>query len=183
MNELTNYRKTQIQKMLAFVAVMILLPVSVCAQSWCFNYKGSWSSWIKNKDYFYYHNYDVAIYGNRSGCVLKANGGIIFFDFQITNYVAPSKKEIKEHRKSGKWFEYVGTVSYYVNDEYPTAEALAKACVFVTPNPRQDVTPTVKRSTSARIKVAPYKKYPEVYNIWFDKIGVGINIRGLKFEK
>ena len=32
MNELTNYRKTQIQKMLAFVAVMILLPVSVCAQ-------------------------------------------------------------------------------------------------------------------------------------------------------
>ena len=57
----------------------------------------------------------------------------------------------------------------------------AKDNHFVMPDPRRDVTPCVKRTCNATIKIAPYKKHPQMYNIWFDGIGVGIDIRYLKF--
>lgn len=153
------------------------------AQSICFNYQGSWSSW-KNSYYTtgILETPKVRAYTDGSGLVLINNGGIEIFKFHINNYTPPSKAELKQHRKSGDWFEYQGTVEYYVTDQYPTAQSFAKANELVSPNPRKDETPSVKRYGTATIKIAPYKTNPKVYNIWFDGIGVGLSVQGLHFK-
>lgn len=43
--------------------------------------------------------------------------------------------------------------------------------------------PRVKRTTRAKIKIAPYKDHPVVYNIWFDNVGFGINLETSYFKK
>ena len=117
-----------------------------------------------------------------SAITLKTTGGLVYFSFWISNYEEPSKEDRKYHDKNNEWYEYSGWVEYIVNDTYPTALDFSKASHFVVPNPRFDETPTVTRKASCTIKIAPYKKHPEVYNVWFDNIGVGISIRGLKFN-
>lgn len=148
-----------------------------CAAQWkeVFNYKGSWSKWSKAYG-------EISHYEDESGIVLQTSGGLVYFKFQISNYVPPTRKELRAHLKSGEWFTYKGTVEYSVNDQYPTAEAIAKANSFVKPDPRRDITPTVQRRTRCTIKIAPYKKLPSCYNVWFDGIGVGIDISGLSFH-
>ena len=93
-----------------------------CAAQWkeAFNYKGSWSEWSKAYG-------EILHYEDESGIVLQTSGGLVYFKFQISNYVPPTRKELRAHLKSGEWFTYKGTVEYSVNDQYPTAEAIAKA--------------------------------------------------------
>lgn len=105
-----------------------------------------------------------------------------YLSFGISNYREPTKDERKYHEKNNVWYKYTGWVEYTVNDKCPTALDFSKAACFVVPNPRYDDTPTVTRKDSCTIKIAPYKKHPEVYNIWFDNIGVGVSISGLKFK-
>lgn len=157
------------------ILLLLIIPVDSFAQKQCFNYKGQWSSWSSISGNIYH-------YADESGIILKTNGLQEYFRFQISNYKPPTKKELKQHIKSGEWFEYEGIVEYYVNDTYPTAEDISKSCYFVMPNPRVDITPTIKRSTKCIIRIAPYKKLPACYNVLFDEIGVGIDIHGVSFE-
>lgn len=159
-------------KIIVSIAILFIataLPERILAQRANFCYKGEWSSWKE---------YPGRTFTNANNTViaLKTQGGQQYFAFSIDNFILPSKKELKNHQKNGKFFEYNGTVEYCVNDTYPTAEAIAKACTFVLPNPRYDQTPTVTRTASARISVAPYKKKPTVFNIWFDNIGIAISV-------
>lgn len=148
-------------------------PAVMISQKICFNYKGYWSDWE--------HVYgDASRYDNGAGVVFS-EGGLPFFSFQITSFVEPSREQLKEHRKTKEWLEYTGYVEYYVNDKSPTAGHIAKQCELVRPNPRRDITPTVKRRAYATIRIAPYKDYPEVYNLFFDDIGVGVSIEGVRF--
>ena len=162
--------------LLAVITSAFVIPNYANAQ-WqeSFNYYGDWSSWQPKEG-------KISHYSDESGIILKTDGGRTYFRFQITNYVAPTKKQRKEHLKSGEWFEYTGIVEYYVNDAYPNAEALAKANHFVIPNPRTDQTPSVMRKTTCKIRVQPYKKLPSNYNIFFDNIGVAIAISGMTFQ-
>lgn len=156
--------------------VIAMLPLFASAQ-WqqSFSYKGDWSSWKTEYG-------QISHYTDDSGIILKTSGGQTYFSFQINNYVPPTKKQLKEHLKSGKWFEYTGTVEYSVNDTYPTAEDLARASRFVIPNPRVDQTPSVLRRTTCKIRIEPYKKLPSNYNVFFDNIGVAISIQGMTFQ-
>lgn len=143
-------------------------------------YRGAWSDWKKENSIY---GSMIAKYSDGSGFVLKTSGEVEYFSFRINHYMPPTKDEIKEHRKNGMWFEYSGVVEYYVNDFRPTAEAIAKACYFVKPDPRRDETPVVKRTAPAKIRIAPYKTRPECFNIFFDNIGVGLQIdKELKFQ-
>lgn len=152
------------------------IPTSLYCQGICFNYKGSWSNWESNQVP------DISVYTDGSGFILKTEGGIDYFEVRIPSYTTPTKEELKEHKKQNKYFEYSGYVNYYVSDNYPTALDLAKHNMLILPDPRRDVTPTVQRHTNATIRIAPYDNYPEVYNVWFDGIGVGLSIKGIKFE-
>lgn len=159
------------------ICTMFIITSLNCFAQWkeCFNYRGDWSPWQKEYG-------QISHYADDSGIILKTSGGQTYFSFKINNYAPPTKKQIKEHLKSGQWYEYTGTVEYSVNDAYPTAEAIAKASRFVIPNPRIDQTPSVLRRTTCRISIQPYKKLPSNYNVYFDNIGVAISIQGMTFE-
>lgn len=143
--------------------------------STCFCYKSQWSNWEKH--YFptssYSRQYDdfrisssTASNGDIIGLSLSDSGGNVYYSFRINNYT-PGQKQ------------FTGTVEYYVNDNYPTAEALAKANHFVRPNYRTDQTPSVKRTARATIKIVNDEKKPQVFNIWYDNIGVGFSVRNV----
>lgn len=164
-------------------SIVIIGSVSSCGilrtyadhYSTSFCYKGQWSSWENH--YFptssYMRDYDDwRIYSIESpekdiiGLRLEDRGGNTYYGFKITNYT----------RGKGT---YEGIVEYYVNDTYPTAEALARANTFIIPNFRTDETPSVKRKARATIKIINEEKKPAVFNIWYDNIGVGFDVRNV----
>ena len=181
-----------IAKIILAMTMMIMSCEFTSAQSFCFCYKGAWSEWIVEYSNFSSNEslmrYFVTLYGDIyidsdfGGISLEKNG-VTYFKFRINYPIKkPSNKVRKEHLKNNEWYVYKGTVEYYVDDRYPTAQEIAKKNYLVKPDPRTDITPCVKRiCEDATIKIAPYKKHPQMYNIWFDGIGVGIDIKYLKF--
>lgn len=178
-------------KHICAILIFLSTALNANAQSIAFSYKGDWSSWIPICDSDrYWGTYSwggtslkISRYADMSGIILKSPGGREVFSFQISNFNFPNKKTRKEHLKTDKWFVLYGTVDYYVNDNYPTAEDLAKNCLLVIPNPRSDQSPSVKRHTTCEIRIAPFKKEPTCWNVYFDGIGIGISTRNLKFKK
>lgn len=159
------------------------------AQNIAFSYKGDWSSWQPlSKSGFSWDSstwggdeLQFSAYTDMSGFIFKSHGGREIFKFQITNFRLPSKEERKRHLKDKEPYIYYGTVDYYVNDYYPTAEELAKNNRLVIPDPRNDQTPSVMRHTICEIKINPYKDNPQTYNIFFDNIGIAVDVQGMKF--
>lgn len=164
----------------------------------CCYYNGYWGEW---KDTW------VRCWGNYSGFILYSSGdhkSDYYFRFQIDDYTEPSKKEIKKHRKTDTWWTYTGTVEYYISDVYPTF----KSCLMdlghpLTKKDTEDSYYTNKKLPLARaanmrnsgktigftrvtsratIKIAPYKKHPNTYNIWIDDVGFGISLNGNSFN-
>lgn len=105
-----------------------------------------------------------------------------YIRFHIDNYRVPTKEEMKALKKVDRWLEYKGTVEYYVIDEYPTIEDVMRA---FGPRllPPKGPNHRVKRTAKATIKIAPYKKFPKVYNILFDGVGYAIDLNGCKWDK
>ena len=93
-----------------------------CKSQWfeSFCYKNSWSPWKS------WNGIQIYSYPKRSGIILKSEGGVTFFSFKITNYIPPTKQQIKEHYKKNQYFEYTGTVEYLLDEFSPTAEDIAK---------------------------------------------------------
>lgn len=186
------YMKRSISSLIQIIIFLILgfITISAQAQSIAFSYKGDWSSWDPIARNTYSYNFlgpsntlKISRYTDMSGIILTTSGGREILSFRINNFKMPDKKERKEHMKTGQWFSYYGTVDYYVNDAYPTAEAIAKRSYLVIPNSRTDETPSVKRHTICEIRIAPFKKEPEVWNVFFDNIGIGISTKDVKFKK
>lgn len=142
-------------------------------ESFC--YKGSWSDWK-------YWNGNIAGYPNRSGLALRTYGGITYFSFKINNYVPPTKKEIKQHLKTNEWFAYSGVVEYCVDEDKPTIEDIAREHFFVYPDPRISDRPIETRRAQCTIRIAPYKKQPSCYNIFFEGVGIALDIQGIVFR-
>lgn len=146
-------------------------------------YDGYWGEWqiqwlpslfSSTPEKFYY-----GLYGNESGFIVydaDLHPSDYVFKFQINNYVAPTKKQIKEHYKRQEWYEYYGTVEYFVVEEYPTIKDILKQWGFPLYGQHTTGTPIAKRVANATIKIAPYKKHPEVYNIWFDDVAIAIQL-------
>lgn len=171
------------------------------AQYIAFQYQGEWSPWaplcrydVSDPNHYMTYRwggntldiFQQTVFGKVVGIGLKSEGGTTIFSVLINYMDEPcfvDKKERKRHLKNKEWYVYEGTVEYYVNDIFPTADALAKDCRLVIPNPRIDNSPSVKRQAKCTIKIAPYKKKPEVWNIYFDNIGIGISTYGCNFKK
>jgi hypothetical protein len=135
-----------------------------------FCYKGQWSSWEAHYIPDYHVHSAKANNGDIIGLRLSDSGGNTYFSFLITDY--ERGKKVCE-----------GTVTYYVNDTYPNAEALAKANTFVIPNYRRDETPSVKRTATATIKIVNNGRKPATFNIWYDDIGVGFDVQNVYWSK
>lgn len=181
------------RKRLLLLVAFVLFAISAKAQiSTCAYYDGYWGKWEphyllplysgqQRKDYF-------ALYGNYSGFIIywkNNHPSEYFFKFQINNYVPPTKEQIKEHYKRKEWYEYTGTVEYYVVESLPTIKELLKKhghpIYSYNPNNHGNE-PTAKRIANATIKIAPYKKRPKVYNFWFDDVGFAISLDYIQFN-
>ena len=178
--------KNKLKILLRAVAVIVCLCAfnDATAQYISFSYKGQWSDWesIRPKDApMWAKGIEVLRSPNKSGLALTF-GGQIVFAFQIKYFLIPDKKARKACLESGKWYEYKTTIEYYVNDQYPNAEAFARVNKLVVPNTRTDRTPCVKKTSECIVKIAPYKKEPELWNIFFYGIGVAISTNGMKFK-
>ena len=111
----------------------------------------------------------------------------LFVAQELINKVKSKCCGIKEQRKSdyklGIWYEFTGTVEYYICDDYPTiydSFKSSKRASFINPqNP--DGRPTKKVTSKAKIKIAAFKDHPVCYNIWFDNVGLGIDLNNLYF--
>lgn len=73
-------------------------------------------------------------------------------------------------------------MEYYVSDDYPTIEKILTRYEFPMILP-YGKTVRAKRTAKATIKIAPYKKEPNCFNIYFDGVGVGISFSKWPFEK
>lgn len=139
--------------------------------STCFNYEGQWSRWQRH--YFPHDRYDS--YDNwRISCEFSPEKHIIGLSLSDSGHNVYYSFIITDYSKGKKLCS--GIVEYYVNDKYPTANALAKADLFVRPNPRIDETPSVKRTAKAVIKIVNEGKKPSTFNIWYDGIGVAFDV-------
>lgn len=162
-----------------FILVIIMVSTSKALSadiSLNCNVNNYWNKWERA--------YSVGVYGNYSGFSLSYSGDANwdwYFKFQIDNYVAPTKEELKRHQKLDLWFVYFGTVEYYVTDKYPTIEAVMRAsgAHLLPPYGSEH---RVKRTARATIKIAPYKKRPKVYNIYFDNVGYAIDLLNCKWD-
>lgn len=165
----------------------------------CVCYDGYWGNWKDMND--------CRIRGNYDGFIIYEDNkhpSNFFFSFQINGFVVPSKKDIKKHYKNKIWWEYSGYVEYYICDLYPTVVDVFKEKGRLL---REDdlsysdydrKLSTLKASKMAKgqsfnpigfkkvrknatIKIAPYKKVPQVYNIYFDGGGYAIDLNNLIF--
>ena len=160
----------------------IKAQISTC--SWHDGYWGQWKSHSSSLDVRYN---EFSIFGNYSGFIIykrNAHPSEYIFKFQADSYITPDKNTIKTHFKNKIWYEYSGTVEYYVTENYPTIAAILKAFEFPYFNCNSGSTgnPCVKRTAKAIIKIAPYKKRPQCYNIYFDDIAVGIDMETTYFN-
>ena len=159
-------------------------------------YQDVWNGW----DGTGWNKY--GLYGSKHGFRVYENGkrpADFFFRFWITDYKTPDKKDIKMHHKTNTKWIYNGYVEYYICDVYPTFEDCLRELqrplyeeVLQWPSYKEKLALVkanqIKKTGSfspigykkvtkpAVIWILPYKKYPKVYNIWFDNVGYAIDL-------
>lgn len=153
--------------------------------------RGYWTSWDKRNyktGYYFHRDFQLKgkqINGSISRVEIRENGRQPWdwcFKFEFDNYYKPDKKSRKEHQKNNTWFEYSGWVEYYVTDDYPNIQKVLEHYQFPMIQPTGD-SARAKRRARATIKIAPYKKAPKCFNIYFDDVGVGLSFSECPFDK
>ena len=181
-----------------FLTTVLFISSSMYSQfiGVSYYYQSVWNGWEGAG----WNKYDL--YGNRHGFRVFEHDkrpADFFFRFWITDYKTPDKKDIKTHYKTNTKWVYSGYVEYYVCDVYPTFEDCLrelkrplyeedtqwtsyqeKLTVIKASQIRKNGSFTPigykKVTKPATIWIMPYKKYPRVYNIWFDNVGYAIDL-------
>lgn len=166
------------KKLLLIVSLLFCVSLNSDAQIRISGYfDGYWSEW---------QDLGAEIKGNYDGFIIYlSNEGPweYRFKFKINNMLFPSKKQRKHDIKNDKWYEFSGTVEYYITDKFPTILKLfreAKGPLFA-PAKLDKGRPTYKVTKRATIKIAPFKDKPKTYNIWFEDVGFAINLNDIYF--
>lgn len=140
-------------------------------------YDGYWGKWLTASQ--------CSIRGNYSGFIIYESTdhpSAYFFKFQISNYTIPDAKTLKIYRKNNQWLQFSGTVEYFVSERFQTIADVLRKNHFPSKFD-SNKEPVAKRTTNATIRIAPFKDHPKIYNIWFDGIGVGIDLNDIYFKQ
>lgn len=161
--------------------------ICVCASAQYYNsliecslYKTNyWTNWLEGSGVSFYGGWSqITAYDPLTG-----NLSAFYFRVTVNNFAIPDKKTRKEHVKTNTWYEYTGTMEYWIDDEHMTFESTCNRNFPISANPsvKFNDTPSIIKKSTAKIKIAPYEKYPQTYNIWFDNIGFAFNMCGQHF--
>lgn len=164
-----------------FFVLIILLGISInmSAISLACSFDGYWSEWIDCGN-------GISIKGSYSGFIFyepSEGPWNWLFKFSVDNFKLPDAKQRKKDAKNGVWYEFSGSVEYYICDDYPTIYNVFKknkSPKFVAKE-QKDGRPTKKITSKATIKIAAFKDRPNTYNIFFDNVGLGISMNETHF--
>lgn len=85
-----------------------------------------------------------------------------------------SKKENKRRRKTNEWYTYNGTIEIILNEQIDTTRKWVESFgEFFSAYNYKGAKGSISTTYPAQIMIAPYKKYPETYNIMFDGYAIG----------
>ena len=89
-----------------------------------------------------------------------------------------SKKEKKRRRKKKEWYTYNGTIEIFFKEYINTTRKWVET--FGEPFYRfgnyKGATGSTSATYAAKIMIAPYKKYPQTYNIMFNGYAIGFTL-------
>lgn len=132
--------------------------------------KGYWGNWYNPYGMLLQGSYDEFIIYNGSNHPSS-------YIFKVKIYgmsIEADKQAIKRRIKNKQWYEYRGSVEYYTRNNQIGFNSQVEYWPRVSPSSTEY---NVQLNTQpAIIKIAPYKKNPRIYNIFFESYGIGIEI-------
>ena len=160
-----------------FLWIFMLSPNSMKGQSKLFDYNicvnGYWGNW-KNS-YLGIGIEKFYINGKSDNFIIHSSllhPSNYIMKVVINNFVLDTdKKSKKERMKSNTWYEYSGTVEYYTELTFQNFGEFTEYWPYSYWNTSNGKKHVVK----AKIKIAPYEDYPQLYNIFFENYGVAIS--------
>ena len=164
------------KKLLLFIFLCIHSLFALSQIALCSYYNQNWGKW-SNYNMKYKGTYDeISFYQPED------HPSDWQWKFTINNYKVPSKKELKAYRKRKEWLTYYGTFEYYIDDNNLSIQDMIQEYGYPIVNPKNHRTykgdrPCKRKTVNAIIRICPYKKHPVVYNIFFEGVGLGIDLK------
>lgn len=86
-----------------------------------------------------------------------------------------SKKEKKRRRKKNEWYTYNGTIEIFLDEHTNTTRKWVESFgeLFFSSFNYKGAKGSTSATYAAKIMIAPYKKYPQTYNVVFDGYAIG----------
>ena len=168
------------KKFIFLISVLLCYSSNSFAQiNFCAYFDGFWSPWGEVTE--------ARVYGSYEGFVVHtvSEGPWNYrFKFTIHDFKVPNKKQRKKDIKANRYYEFSGTVEYYVSDIYPSALSVFRdnKGPNLLPSKNRRGNPAKKITSKATIRVAPFKDVPRNYNIWYDGVALGINLNTTYFS-
>lgn len=165
--------------------ILLLNIIAISAESNCHSYSasldGTWDKWKAcNWSFSIVHGNEFRFYGAND------NPRDYFFTIRY-NGTDPTKDEIKKHHKNQEWYEYTGTLTYFIDDDFPTAySVLEKYSWLATKKLHKQNRPILTKQVQCRILLSPdtfYKKSRSwTINVFFNdsgkQVAFGISVNG-----
>lgn len=166
------------KKLLLFVSLLFCVTINSNAQTdmkVCAYFDGFWSDWESAEKTGIRGNYDeFIIYRQKDGPWEYG------FKLKIDNMSFPDKGQREKDLKANKWYRFSGKVEYYIDYFNPSAlemfrEHKGPRLIGATGCDNKKIT------SRAIIKIAPFIDYPKVYTIFYDSVGLGIDLGTTRF--
>lgn len=161
-------------KKLLLLLSLIILSVESYGTSWiktAVSQNGIWYPWEKASYVTMSGTYNQFVVHD----VLEGPSHY-YFRITINNFYIPDKKTRKSHIKNNEWYEFSGYIEYWIDDDHMDFLSCLPSYgrtipIEAVPWLHFDGRPSIIKKSQATIKIQPYEKHPELWNIWFEGIG------------
>lgn len=174
------------KRLLLLLSFYLITTFAIQSQTWgsfASYVDGYWSEWRRH---YVRLQGEFGMFGSILMYEYGSHPSQFLWKININYFQIPKKSVLRKYRKQNKWFEYKGTIEYYITDDKPNAKTILKQADYPDVNPAfHDVSrgdmPCVKKTSQAVIRIAPYKDQPKCFNIYFDGVGFAIDLEDTIF--
>lgn len=164
-------------KRILFMLLLFVCFIPIWGQtyfSYCKLINGYWGQWENSNPYRFIDG-GYLLQGTYDEFIIYENGkhpSQYIMKVKLFAMRIEEDKKIKKKRiKSGEWYQYTGSVEYYTKDVLERFNDIIQQWPYTS-----DTSNGKRHTVAATIKIQPYKKKPEVYNIFFENLGIGIQL-------